>query len=567
MRLHPFLLLCILCGCSENSKTSNYTTLEYCNQWVQHPMHPFFSVNTDKKDSTIIRMYTRGKQKGVLGKSFENVFEDETPVDIHLKYQTKDCFSSQLVAYFFDQDAELTGSDTLLLPQTAEWAEFSGKIQTKKCNFLTFTLESQGINNDRPGILTIRNLSISTKGIALSTAKEREVCPIKTANIQTWEEFLSSRLMRKKILALGETVHGTETLGNMAFSLMKERVTYHNSKLLLFELPLEYTLALNRYIKNDKQFEQTYADIKHRLRGSLFSDSILSFFNWVKEYNSTNNNEISLYGVDFNPTHLDSEVDLSNFLYTLNHKRDPKIDSLCNLLLNKDSKANEITQKIKANESIKQELTEMEYNILLHCISNWDLRNSFLRFGMRDDVMAATTRKLVTLLNLPNTTTTMYLHFGHASYHWIGLSENAFVHFPDIHSMGQQLKTHFTDDYVCLALTCYKGNATLPEQNVLKTQALKAAPESSIEFQMNRKRKNVSFLPANAIPSGCTYFIRNIGNKNSGNQFFRFSPQAWADGFVLSEETEASKTNQDNAPNPMTETIKRFEEIYKRTKH
>lgn len=310
-----------------NATTKNHFALEDSKQWVQHTLHPFFSVEADKKDSSVICMYTRGKQKGVLGKSFQNFIENNMPVDIYLKYQTKDCFSSQLIAYFFDQDAELISSDTLWLPQTAEWESISGKIQTRGCDFFTLTFESQGISDKRPGVLSIKELFLTAKGEPLPTIKQKELYPIQTTDIQTWEEFLLSPLMNKKLLALGETVHGTETLGNLAFSLMKERVLHNNCKLLLLELPTEYTLALNRYIKNDKHFEQTYADIEHRLKGSLFTDSILSFLNWLKAYNAMHNNEVSLYGVDFNPIHLDSEVDLCNFIYTLNHKRVPTIDA------------------------------------------------------------------------------------------------------------------------------------------------------------------------------------------------------------------------------------------------
>lgn len=564
MRLYINLLLCVLCGCTQKATTVNPFAAEDCKQWMQHAMHPFFSVETDKKDSTVIRMYTRGKQKGVLGKSFENPFGENTPVDVHLKYQTRDCLYSQLVAFFFNQDAELTGSDTLLLPQTAEWAEISAEIQTKKCDFLTLVFESQGLNDKLPGVLSVQELTLSAAGEALSATKERKVCPIGTADIQTGEGLLSSPLMGKKILALGETVHGTETLGNLALSLMKERVLHHGSKLLLFELPVEFTLALNRYIKNDKRFDQSYTDIGHRLRGSLLTDSILSFFDWVKAYNATHNNEVSLYGVDFSPIHLHGEVDICNFLYTLNHKRIPTMDTLCSALLNKDSKADEILRQLKANEEVRQELTEMEYNLLLYCFSNWDTRNSFMRFGMRDDVMAAITQKLVTLSASPNATTTMYLHFGHASYHWTGQSDRSFVYFPDIRSMGQQLKAHYADDYVCLALTCFEGKATSGEQHIFKTQPLKDAPENSIEYQMSKKGKAVSFLPVSGIPANCTYYMRHLGNRHTGNQFFRLSPQAWTDGIVLAEKAEACRKDKENARNPTMEAIKRLEAFYKK---
>lgn len=566
MRLYLILSLFLLCGCTGRATTTNYFTLEESKKWVQHTMHPFLSVNTDKQDSTVIILSTRGKQKGVLGRSFENFIEDSVPVNIHIKYQNRNCLSSQLVAYFFNRNAELMNSDTLLLPQTVEWTEIRGEIKTRNCDFFTLTLEAQGISDKAPGFLSIMGLSLSAKGKALPTTKEREVCSIKSSYIHPWEELLYSPLMNKKILALGETVHGTETLDGLAFSLMKERVLHHNSKLLLLELPIEYTMALNRYVKNDKNFDQSYTDIEHRLKGTLFSDSILQFVNWLKEYNATHNNEVSLYGVDFNPIHLDSKVDLCNFLYTLNKECVSTVDSLCNVLLNNDSKANEILYLLDANESLKQRLTEIEYNLLRHCLSNWDIRSTIMRFGMRDNVMAVTTQKVVAPFDSLNSTTTMFLHFGHTAYHGIELSDNAFVKFSDNQSMGHQLKKIFADDYACLALTCSQGKATLGEQNTFKTRTLKDVPKSSIEYQMSKKAKSISFLSIKNLPTSCTYHIRHIGNKYSENQFFRLAPQAWMDGIVLVEEVEACKKENEFAQSPVNGSIKRLEKLYKNLK-
>lgn len=567
MRLYLILLLFLLCGCTGRSTETNYFALQECKNWTQHTMHPFFSVNADKQDSTIIILSTRGKQKGIIGRSFENFIEDSLAIDINIKYQSRNCFPSYLIAYFFDQNAALIKSDTILLPQRAEWTEIRSEIKTGNCDFLTFTLEAQGISDKFPGILSVMNLSISAKGKPLPTTPKSEVCPIKPTDIYTWKELLSSPLMDKKVLAIGETVHGTETLDGLAFSLMRERVLHHNSKVLLLELPLEYTMALNRYIKNDKDFEQSYADIRCRLQGTLFSDSILHFVNWLKEYNAMHGNEVSLCGVDFNPTPLDSKIDLCNFLYSLNKGRISTIDSLCHVIIDNDTKANKIIYLLDANESLKQKLTEIEYNLLRHCLSTWDISSSAMRFGMRDNVMAATAKEIVASFDSLNTTTTMFLHFGHTAYHGIERSNNGFVKFSDTQSMGHQLKKIFADDYSCLALTCLRGKATLSERNKFKTETLKDVPKSSIEYQMSKNNKSISFLPITNLPADSKYHIRHVGNRYSENQFFRLSPQAWMDGIVLVEKAEACKKDNEFAHSPGNGSIRRLEKLYKKLKN
>jgi len=189
-----------------------------------------------------------------------------------------------------------------------------------------------------------------------------------------------------------------------------------------------------------------------------------------------------------------------------------------------------------------------------------------MRFGMRDNVMAVTTQKVVAPFDSLNSTTTMFLHFGHTAYHGIELSDNAFVKFSDTQSMGHQLKKIFADDYACLALTCSQGKATLGEQNTFKTRTLKDVPKSSIEYQMSKKAKSISFLSIKNLPTSCTYHIRHIGNKYSENQFFRLAPQAWMDGIVLVEEVEACKKENEFAQSPVNGSIKRLEKLYKNLK-
>ena len=55
----------------------------------------------------------------------------------------------------------------------------------------------------------------------------------------------------KKIIGLGESVHGNDGIKNLAYQLIIQAVERLNCKLVLQEMPLEQSFAYNRFIQDD----------------------------------------------------------------------------------------------------------------------------------------------------------------------------------------------------------------------------------------------------------------------------------------------------------------------------
>jgi len=62
------------------------------------------------------------------------------------------------------------------------------------------------------------------------------------------------------------------------------------------EFPLESSLFVNRYIKNDPRFK--LEDIERYMEGSLSSETTIDFIKWLKHYHTTLDNPVSLWGMD-----------------------------------------------------------------------------------------------------------------------------------------------------------------------------------------------------------------------------------------------------------------------------
>lgn len=93
---------------------------------------------------------------------------------------------------------------------------------------------------------------------------------MKATDLIHWnnKEYDNLPFLNKKILGLGETAHGTETMNDIGIEISKERILKHQCRFILLEIPLEFSLYINRYVQNDKNFKFEY--ISERFEPYLF---------------------------------------------------------------------------------------------------------------------------------------------------------------------------------------------------------------------------------------------------------------------------------------------------------
>lgn len=65
---------------------------------------------------------------------------------------------------------------------------------------------------------------------------------MKATDLIHWnnKEYDNLPFLNKKILGLGETAHGTETMNDIGIEISKERILKHQCRFILLEIPLEF---------------------------------------------------------------------------------------------------------------------------------------------------------------------------------------------------------------------------------------------------------------------------------------------------------------------------------------
>ena len=363
--------------------------------------------------------------------------------------------------------------------------------------------------------------------------------------------------VQSRIMGIGETVHGSKTLGRMAFDIIKERIIKQGCNLVLHEYPLEYSFYVNRYIKNDPRFK--LQDIERYMEGNLSSEHTIDFIKWLRAYNSAHNNRVSFWGIDIESLDIASSVDLSEFVKTLCSKREtPETDSIVKRLLNWETNEDDSLQLTRADGAVGKWLTADERQILKLCQQlNKESSETYERLTNRDETMAKTANALIDILANNGAKATIYGHFMHLNY-LVGGDMKELNNY----SAGHHMKAKYKDDYQAIALCTYEGRTLncLTDKSIGAAQLVKAH-EGSVEHALQSMGHNMAYLPAERLNNTDVLTMRVLGNTNDRYQFFYFVPKARVDGILFvsrSQPVEKSQEVLNRYLNYVDATVRRY---------
>jgi erythromycin esterase-like protein len=341
-------------------------------------------------------------------------------------------------------------------------------------------------------------------------------------------------LRNRKIVALGEAIHGSQSINKLAIELMKYRIEYERCKLVLLELPLQKMLYVNRFAQGDEAFEPD--NIKELFDYALFSDEMFDFFAWVKKYNAENDEKVWVLGTDFEYASRNRNLDLCEYFLPLNRTGSClEMDTLCDLLARGGNSVPDYSamKYLYANRFFESHTGPTESRIIEHCLhigqqANTLLDNAF--FEMRDSIMFDNLRFLYTLLCRDRqATVTVYTHLDHAKY----IS-------PDDPkpSFGTLAKKAFGEDYCCIGIFAGKGEVLNNKGHSLAVSSLSEPVKNSFEDLLGRIPGDCFYLPAESLPR-YPLFMRRMGYYDTNNNYLFAIPPSLMESAIFIHRSEA----------------------------
>lgn len=529
--------------------------------WLMSPNNLYYHLDVD---STIITcplfLEPNPELRGQIGFTvpFSYANEVKSRIEVKVRYKSENCPMLYLRLATIGDCEEIVATDTLFLPLSKEWTTISQLMNIGNGNLLSLSVEA--IGNERDKITSsfertemqfednakiwIDELEILINGKNLTEVQTNNSLSISL----TKEDFISLNnenlyhlpFLNKKILAIGETVHGTSTMNSVAIEIMKDRIKNKNCKFVLLEIPLEFSLYINRYVFGDQRF--TLDSISTYFDHLLFSKEFISFIHWLKEYNLSLKKKVTFVGIDADYTDLLAQINLFNFFYTINLGiNDKELNKICISLLsqNKELPYKTSLAIFDNNQGFNTILSEKESKLIRSCLTRKD--QIFLSFFQRDSIMYEHTKFVVTNLLKDDETITIFCHFGHTNY----LCEREMINSEDW-NLGHYMKNEYKDDYSNIVLVTEMGNfLTNSGYSKMKKEKMQISPSNSLEYLINRQGIDLCYLSMDKFTYSDVTSIRFVGKRNRRQPFIPIIPKSRMDGVIFIKESSAiHKSNE-----------------------
>lgn len=505
-------------------------SIEY--PWMENAAFASCAINSSVKvaDRTLFaKKYLRGFPYGCL----RTELEQRVLLPVHSEEEGLVAFDGtgenlKRISILLDginSEEKCVFSDTVTFVPENSLIRISKKILLDGVDMLNIRIRADGVA-DKEAYIAFSKLDIMIGNKNINEYPIKELPKFSLPNDFVYVPFQSDTenvsgkidvMNNHKIIALGESIHGSSSIRHLVYKLIMENVENQNCKLILWEMPMEKSLIYNRYVLDNK-FKLDSAEL------SLLDEQRIRFMNELKRYNSSKNEDekVRLLGMDYNnvlSSAQNSAVDIFDFVTHLNrYLKIPEVDRLSVLLMEKEwNDAIEYIRKYESN--IRKLLTKDEIECIIHTLFlSSNIGNDRVeRFIKRDSVMFVNTNFLLDQFSpLSDTKVVVYAHSVHV---------NPISTYPVVHCepFGKYMKNRFSDDYLPLLLLVGNGSMTVYDQEFNKgKEALQRPPAKSLEFVLNQIDSDVLYF---TITSHFDDLVlsRFQGDRKSPQEFYPYN--------------------------------------------
>lgn len=506
---------------------------------IQNGKHPIVMSNINLFNSLfILRSY--------MHSSFFMPISNSEQMLVKFTAKSKNIKQAFLILSGLDKKEEILYSDTLFMHNCADWYTTTQNISIKNVAIMNCSLEVYGIDGMREQKFWLDKIEMLVDGENIkdmpltiypqdSLPQLKDVQALSLSVPHAYEKL--PILKNKRILAFGESIHGSKTINKAVIQLIKYRIEHTRCKLVLIELPIEMMLFADRYIQGDERFH--LGTLRQSLFGKsplLYSEELIDLCKWMKEYNKKANTKVHLLGYDVSLSESESARNIFNYLSTINQTvKHSGIDYICQQLQGNNLSLKRALYNIELNEDLKKVLGIKELGILKYCMESFcKILSPQLILSMRNHLMWDNADFLINAYSSPSSTVSIYTHIAHANY-----ISDIFVNRLQP-SMGALAKKVLKEDYCCIGICVGKGTFQVRSNitsDTLSVKTLSTPPQNSLESILEMQHLNYFYIPSTSF--SYPIFMRNIGNLYNNALFEILTPKYRMDGIIYIDNVES----------------------------
>lgn len=422
---------------------------------------------------------------------------------------------------------EIAFSDSVNISNVEQWTEKLLKLKLRDIKFLIVGLDGYSPNfQKKPSKLYLDRIKIllndqPIEEIAsinkLDSYKPIEsYCGLLVADSINKNFIQKTLLPNKRIIALGETVHGSAEIAECVFNIIKENILNNNCRCVMIEEDISMLLKMNLFV-NEILPEKSLEEIKKDMDGiHLNTNALLHFLSWLRKYNhEMPANKVSLWGIesqlnfarnalfDYFYTFYDVEYksifcQMLEFLRSLNYRQAFVLATAQSAVL-MDVMGKDEYEKFLYVLDFQNQLKNESQNAV----------DGYLSVRKRDFYMFKNVDHFLQHNLQENEKVIIYTHFGHAQK-----KEQLRTIFPIIFPLGYYLAQKYKDSYGVVGITIGEGEITTRSneaQGEFIAYKLTPSSASSLEKLFMDIKKEYIYCPSQCLLNDI-YLIRHIGN-------------------------------------------------------
>lgn len=443
----------------------------------------------------------------------------------------------------FNTNGKIVVTDSVSILSN-DWKKFTGKISCPDLYLVSIELRAMEQFKEKKDEvkLWLDDISVSCEGVNLLSMKqpqntdvENEIAEI-TKNIPLTGELvlpepILADLARKKVIGFGETVHGSLETDKFIYNNIRQLITDHKCRLVLFEMNIDRVALYNQYI-NGFNIDTTYTNLK------FLSYEFEKFINWLKEYNATHSAKVNIAGIDLHSNPLSSNPVppyINGFIKSFN-SGSLKVDTLLLRINSGTYRYIPVKYAMDNEKELSSEFGKFNYQVLKHILlSRTDSALVPPKFNIqvyfywqqvhRDYILWQNTKAVLKEFADDNSPVVIFAHYAH-------LDKVSSIHFNEVTTLGQYLNQYYGDAYCHIGVILGEGQAGVMSRGKPVQYSLESPVKGSLEYLAKQTGKDC-FYRKGDINSEHPLTIRRLGNGAAKSQFIPAHFKNSMDGFVF----------------------------------
>jgi hypothetical protein len=514
--------LLLVSSCDSDSVDDRYNLNFRLTDMLEFSWKPFMRIRHDDTSAMIDGKYPLCIQRDLSKEAPLQIFlfqtiplpaVDSAAISICLSCKSLNMDNVTLKALFLDGQENLLHTDSVDANHRI-WKSSCLSVNVAGARFLTLVIKGAGDTAQREQQLWLDRIALSVNGKSIYDYPKAAIFR-KSSKPQIDEsaitpyiapgQGLPEELWSKKIVALGENMHGCRSLTEEALRIIRYAIERRGFRMVLLEQPVDKMLLWNAFVTG-RTPDSTINVFRNELNiTGISSGAMREFLVWLRAYNRERSQKVNIFGVDDISSPSRTANTLFDYAYSTCYNGSNRQQALQLITAVQYFEYDKALALLKPGGPFSAMVDTCEYALLRHVLNRYrevDFDDDFSvrKYVGRDYAMWLNVKKITEIYRREADHIMLYSHLDHSNK-----LDNSKAGGRECLSLGSYLHRCYGDSYFSIGMYVGEG------YYIWQKEALPKAPRNSLEAFCLALKKEKLYMASSAF-LGDGFFVRKDGD-------------------------------------------------------